>query len=822
MGLPSEINPLAVSGDDYNIQNSLRFRGSASTYLNRTFSATGSQAIFTYSAWVKRAALSAGTFQALLGAYYTTGYFTDVYFSLDDRLGFYNLWGTDLQTIETTQAFRDTSAWYHIVVAVDLNQASYTNGVKMYVNGVQITSFSTTTYTDVFKAGAIGGPYTHYIGCDGQPSATGYFDGYLTEVNVINGQQLTPSSFGKYNSYGIWSPKKYSGTYGTNGFYLNFNRYASVSNLGLDSSGNGLNFTSNHSITYDTYNANDVMYDVPTLTSPTAANYATLSYLDRNFNTTLVWGNLNAGDNSGGGSTWRSLRASIFMTAGKFYYECGFDYLNTSSSPPAYGGIGILSRIDLMADTQYVGSHSDSYSIIVTNTAAYTYNNSTVGATYTGTYLTSVSGGRFQVAVDIDAGKIWFGYNNSWFGGGNPATGTSPNYTFTPGTPYAPAICYYNSSGPINFGQHTLTYTPPAGFNRVNTYNLPRPTIPIASAYMSATTWAGDGLSPRAIDNGVSAVSFKPDFVWLKNRTSAYGHRLTNSINPTVFLASETTGAEQTNYGAFSFLPNGISVSASINDNNIGDNYIAWQWKAGGATTVTNTDGSTSSQVSVNQPAGFSIVKFVAPSTNNQQTFGHGLGAAPEFILAKSRDSTVNWPVFHSSVCSTTTYLLLNTTNAVQTYSSPSIWGGVLPTSTTFGATGAGIGPANGNMIAYCWRSIPGYSLFGYYIGNSSADGPFVNCGFKPRFLMVKCSNTAGTEWIIWDSGRNGYNTTNSILYPNQTYTEYSGSLGAVDFVSNGFKLRNTNSGSASSNISGWTYVYAAFAENPFKYTLAR
>ena len=275
----------------YNLTNSLRFRASASAYLNRTFGAGTSDQKFTISVWVKRGALGATSCIMSNANSIPGSNEAQFVFNNTDNLRFYTSGGT--YSVITTQVFRDPSAWYHLVCQVDVTQATAANRVIMYVNGVQITSYGTANYPPQNTNIGFNNAYAHGIGAY-VATPTQFFDGYIAEFNFIDGQALTPSSFGSYNSTtGVWQPAKYTGTYGTNGFYLPFTNTTSTTTLGYDSSGNGNNWTTNNisitaGVTYDS------MTDVPTLTSATAANFAVWNPLDFAGSPTFSNGNLYA------------------------------------------------------------------------------------------------------------------------------------------------------------------------------------------------------------------------------------------------------------------------------------------------------------------------------------------------------------------------------------------------------------------------------------------------------------------------------------------------------------------------------------------------
>jgi hypothetical protein len=338
--------------------------------------------------------------------------------------------------------------------------------------------------------------------------------------------------------------------------------------------------------------------------------------------------------------------------------------------------------------------------------------------------------------------------------------------------------------------------------------------------YMDATTYTGTGNVASTV---VNAGGFQPDFVWGKARSAVYTNVLYDSVRgtgATKSLYTDDTNAEGF-YSAFtnltSFNSNGFStgVTSSTNVlNNSGTTFVAWQWKAGAGSNVTNTSGTVTSTVSANTTAGFSICTFNAGSTGNQ-SFGHGLGVAPKMVIVKDRVTTgAGWVVYHASVTNANQYLLLSNTAAVSSVTG--VWGSAVPTSTVvnFGSNLATI--ANANTVSYCWAEVPGFSAFGSYTGNGSADGPFIYTGFRPKYVMYKTSSVVG-NWVVVDSSRDLYNPESNYLIPNTNAVEGSATL--MDFLSNGFKLRTAGAGT---NGSGETIIYAAFAETPTKYANAR
>ena len=312
----------------------------------------------------------------------------------------------------------------------------------------------------------------------------------------------------------------------------------------------------------------------------------------------------------------------------------------------------------------------------------------------------------------------------------------------------------------------------------------------------------------------VTGVGFKPDFVWIKNRESSYQHQMYDSVRGAgQKLLPSTTNAESTDTAnVSSFDSNGFSFAGgNVGVNQDTKNHVAWCWKAGGA-AVANTDGSINSSVSANQTAGFSIVSYTG--TGSAGTVGHGLGKRPKVVIVKRRDASTNWPIFFDGISNNTNDLLqLNLTNATAT--AGNFFNSGNTTTTTF-PLGTGDGQTNesgSGHIAYCWAEIEGFSKFGSYVGNGNTDGPFVYCGFKPAWVMIK-SSTVATNWYIFDNSRKSTNSITAVLFSNTSDVE-TDSAHNVDFVSNGFKVRQASG--YGGNNSGATYIFMAFAESPFQ-----
>ena len=849
---------MGASGQQgYQISNSLRFRSSASAYLNRTFSTPTSTQKMTLSCWVKIAVTQASGILTFIngsnGAQTNAG---NSYIQLRSdgtalKLIIYNN-GGGLGSVGGYRTFtgylRDYSAWYHIVLAADTTQASAANRYRGYINGVELTTYIGNDPDQNVSLSWLNTAVLHNIGKGNDGGGPNYTDAYMAEMNWIDGQQLTPSSFGQTDSLtGQWVAKKYSGTYGTNGFYLKFADTSGVTaaTIGKDSSGNGNNWTPNNisntaGVTYD------FMIDSPTV-GPLASNYATLNPLAKGPQFTVSDANLKTGDTTVG-NYHQSIGSTIAVKTGKWYWEIASNgtIYNSRSLGIAFAGDLTTAGDNPMwnASTQLKNYRA----IQLASSTTVQPCRSIAGTVTTSTNITlpvTLTGSNiFMVAMDIDAGAIWFGVDGTWLKSATTAeiiAGTTTNAVYTdiasPSDSWTPALYNYLGASTgygwiANFGQRPFTHTPPTGFKALNTQNLPVPTIFNGAAHHAVNTYTGTNAT-QTINNAVNGTSFQPDLVWAKIRSSTGQHVLTDSVrgvSTQVFTSSTAAETTESTKGITAFNSNGFTVgtdlagTGTVNSN--GYTYVAWQWKAGG-TTVTNTNGTISSQVSVNPTAGFSVVTYTGNGTTSA-TVGHGLGVAPKMIILKSRSGTSDWEVFHTGLSASNGIRLNSAASQVAVGSTSGGLMNTSPTSTTFGFIAGPVNVNNVNAsaetkIAYCFAEVAGYSAFGTYVGNSSTDGPFVYTGFRPRFVLTKAIGTANgtnnsTVWTIFDTTRNTYNPTVAELYPAAITAEGTDSNG-IDILSNGFKLKRN---SEYANWSGTGYIYACFAENPFKYSNAR
>lgn len=744
--MPWPVHPnglLGAQGDNdaYRVERSLRFNSDDSAYLNRTPSNATNLRVFTFSAWVKLT-----KFGDTYGPQFITNQNGGVNFS--DTISIYsdsfNVWFAGATyIIRSTQVLRDSGSWYHLVAAIDTTQATAANRVKLYINGIEVTSLSSSSYPPQNYDTGFNTASVHYIG---QLISTYYSNMYLTEFYWIDGQALTPSSFGETDAItGRWKAKAYSGTYGTNGFYLKFadNSGTTSTTLGKDSSGNSNNWTPNNfSVTVGA--GNDSLVDSPTnygadsyniTVDNSRGNYNTFNPLSKVTTATLTNGNLDAGASG-------IAIGSIGMTSGKWYWE-----VTSTGGATAVGLYG-----ESATSTRSVA----------------------IGVT---------EGFRF----DASAGTLDYTTNGSTF------TSIATGLTSTPYFIYVSTAAATTAS--LNCGQRLFSYAMPSGYKTLCTTNLTTPTIKKPSTAMDVVTYTGTGAS-----NSISSLGFSPDLVWIKNRGGSTSHAIYDTTRGTQSqLSSDTTGDQVTSSsGLTAFGSNGFTISTSTLVNTTGTQYVAWAW-----------DESTQ--------AGLDVVSYTGNGAN--RTIAHTLGVAPKMVIVKARTTAgadQGWPVWHTSIANTT-YLQLNSTSGTAT--GADYWNSTSPTSSVFSlGTNVAVNANNDTYISYLFSEIEGYSKFGSYTGNASADGPFVWCGFKPKYIMVKKTSASG-PWMVFDSSRDSFNVATSELRPNETTAEPIATRGSVDLLSNGFKIRST---SATFLGELGDFIFLAFAESPFKYARAR
>ena len=927
---------------DFKIERSLRFNDNDSAYLSRTFTG-GNRKTWTWSGWFKRSGFSEQVLFIAKGNGSPNPH-NGIWIG-GDRLSMvaypYNF------ALTPSKLLRDPGAWYHFVVAFDTTIASPSSDrIKMWINGELQTQFhGTVTYPSQDFEGLIND--NNQLAQIGQwdPGYNRFLDGYLAEVHFIDGQALSATDFGAFDSNGVWNPIQFTGNHnvgnGANGFYLDFSDNTSTTTLGNDAAGSnnwtlnnfsaaetdvthwrqatgsdwpssghvgslsaksqitisdpqsgslvwdhqntqviglqnitgitslrllissrggaklGINTGAmfnfgNHGGDYSNAQANAAWYTVnnppSTLTSIAATgggmgtgnflsvwgievngtrvvdasgsdcdtlidsptnydadsgnnggNYATLNPLNRHntSNDTLSNGNLNC--SMGGGSAGLT-PSTIAFSSGKFYYEVVF----TTNGSDSVVGIRRADSRNYDNTYMYHGSGNK-------------HKNGSPDATYGDSFT---NGDVIGTAVDMDNGTISF-YKNGVSQG--QAFGIDAGtYTFIQGM-----FGGTNGAYSVNFGQRPFSISSvPTGFKSLCTQNLTDPLINKGSDHFIAKKYNGSS------GDKVVTTGFQPDLVWIKNRTQARWHRLADSVRGVernLYTNSQSGEDNSNNYNHKSFTSTGFTVWDTDRDTNSshGDGYISWSWNGG--STFSNNAGSNGASIAssgtANTAAGFSIVSYTG--TGNAGTVKHGLNTTPEMIWFKGRNFTDDWRVYHKQLDATEPedyYLQLHSTNGRSADQNASFMNNAAPTSSVFSlGTDSAINGSTRQMIAYCFAPTDGYCAVGKFSGNGNSDGAFAYTGFTPAFVMIKSnynydgggSIVNGYNWFMYDNERSEYNLTDDILAANKAFTEESNA--GVDFLSNGFKMRNQNAPNAS-----YDQYYIAFAEHPFKYARAR
>ena len=789
MSIPGTLIPLfnsGAAGGAYQVQRSLRFNSGDSSFLSRTPGSASNRKTWTWAGWIKRSELD-GARQTLFWGSDSSVNSDQNTFELGILSNTLVLGGALNIFRQTTQVFRDASAWMHITVAVDTNNATANERMKIYVNGSLVTAFSIITNLAQGSDTGINQNTQHAISSIQPFSSSRYFSGYLADIHFIDGQALDPSSFTTTDlTTGQLVPKAFTGSYGTNGFKLSFSDNSTAAALGTDTSSNGNTWTTNNfSVTAGS--GNDSLVDTPTsYGTDTGAggevrgNYCTWNPLAGS-TATLSDGNLKRGGSA------NNRMGTFGMSSGKWYWEI----VANSVTGGVFNGITEYSNEPSLYGLNYVYVAS-------------------TGGKYIGETLSAYAnaygvGDVIGFAYDADNGSLVC-YKNG-VSQGVLISGLAGKTLFP--------LCRSDSSAEMvaNFGQRAFSYAAPAGYKCLVDTNLPTPVVAKPNTVFDIALSTGTGAT-----RSVTSLNFTPDLLWFKGRSSARDNVLYDSVRGTTkSVSSNLTASEYTGTDLVSFNSNGFTVGPTdvwYAVNETGLSIVTWAWDAG-TSTVTNTAGSISSQVRANASAGFAVITGSTPSTNINFTFGHGLGVAPSLVIYKHTAVSGNWQTYHRSGGGNNYNL-----NSTAGPANSGTWSGLDPTSTLITIPSSIISANSSAFVCYAFSPVSGYSSFGSYTGNGSADGPFVFCNFRPRWVMVKASSSVSYgSWRIYDSARGSYNVIQQELYANISNSEDASNT-IVDFLSNGFKLR---SGAIDGyNGSGATIIYAAFAESPFQYARAR
>jgi len=731
--------------------------------------------------------------------------------------------------------FRDTGSWYHLVVAIDTTQGSGTTNeadrIKMYVNGVQQTVVAISDgsgYQDFADENQLVA-----VNQDGEQRWGGTVDDgtyahvYLAEINVVDGLQLTPSNFGETKN-GIWIAKSPNvSEYGNHGYRLQFKETGvgagASDTVGADTSGKNNHFTTHSNI---------AVHDCALPDSP-ENNWCTMNPLSPTQGSpNFAEGSLKVSISSNAYSYFQS---SFGVTSGKWYAE--YRVVTVGSTM-----VGIAES---NMEKYYTGANNDPH--LTGGTAWYVngshgyFDGSSVSG---GTFSSSTSytnGDIIALALDMDSStKTIKFYKN-----GSLVNTTNLNANFNEHIVFASNM-YSTTAGVWNFGQDgsfagiltggdvgtetdgnglgKFKYSVPSGYLALSSSNLDDDNYATlgpnsdnnTTDFFTTTYYAGTNDATRTFDLG-----FVSDWAWFKGDSSGYGHQMYDSSRGVQkYLRSNTTGTEVTNSeGVLDFDDSGnllkIGTDAFLNES--GTSVSLWTWRINGGTTATNSNGSADSTVQVNTTVGMSLVLYTGNSTGSgsEQTIGHGLGVIPDVIMFKSRTyASQNWYIHHKGLANgVTTHVELDTNDLE--HGDADYMNEVAPTSSVFSLGHNFTTNKSGeSYIAYCFKSVEGYSKYGNFTGNGSTNGVFVYLGFRPQLIIAKCSSHSGS-WHMVDATRDN----NPIGYYNTDNADAYGDYAHYDILSNGFKVRDNGT---ESNRSGGTFIYMAWANSPFKYANAR
>ena len=826
---------------DETISNSIRINanatGSSAGRLTKTFSTVDSASDFTLNFWIKRNLFGG---QNPVNSGYTQHIFnfrdgtsgsalSDILFVANGSYG-----GGDQIAISdtnsgniilrTTNVLRDPAGWYNIHIASDLNNSTNSEKLKIFINGVE------ASYTTDNR-----GSYTAYSGLKAGAWTIGDYYNYSYSIAstiarwaFVDNSVLAPTVFGELKN-NIWIPKALTGiTWGSAGHLLDFGASgtsADANGIGADTSGQG-----NHWAVTN-IEAHDRLIDTPT------SNFATFNTLDPcGTFTTVSEGGLRAVKD---GAQFAQLYSTFTVSSGKWYAEFIMSDISNASMGVIAGG-----KAENPAANRYLGQDSFTYGLYgdgrKVNNGSYT----SYGVAVTG--ATDNTADVVGVLIDADNGNISFSKNGTVMNSGTPAfSGVTGPFRFAINTEYSDYVHVNfgqddtfggqktgSDSAPDGNGIGKFFDAPPSGYLALANANFDDPAIGAnqtnqADDFFNTLLYTGNASS-----RSLTGVNLQPDWVWFKPRSDNDNNVVFDSVRGAQkFLYVNTTGVEGTRSGdgLSSFDSDGFSIGDWNNINENSQTYVAWNWKAGGSANTFNIDGTghasasaagldggniTPTGASINTTSGISIITYTGNGSANQ-TIKHGLSSPPEFIIIRDRDTNSNnnqWQIIHTHVGDDYGYF---TTDAFTGT------GQMIPTSgdattVTIGRDATALTNESGDdFIMYSFHSVPQYQKFGVYHSNGTADGAYVDVGFRPAFLLLRLISS-GQNWSMYDNKRDPFNFVDEYLIPNDS--QAAGTTESVDFLSNGFKIRN---GSAYIG-SDADYLYWAIAEQDGKFANAR
>ena len=781
--------------DVYTVDNSAMWARGDSRILKKDFGGSGDRRTMTFSTWAKWTGVPYSGQIIFSSGTALTDRFEIEFATADNITIFSKVSNSTILNLGSQIDITDMSDWVNIVVSIDTDQASTAERFRLFVDGVQQTLDVTTDTLGGGNGSADSGDLCHLnseiqhnIGGRASGLTTAYYDGYFAETVFIDGSRLDASSFGQVDAVtNRWVPKDVSGlTFGTNGFYLEYKVATGTGNgVGTDSAG------SNHFTEEGSWATSDQFIDTP------SKNFATLDYATSNGSSTqtLSEGNLTGVKSSSGfQQAYQNFDGFRLQENTGIYFAEVF-----IGADSANFHVGVLSGDPPSSTNRYLGQDTNTFGYEMGGSGR-KVEGTGGGGSYTSYGASYTSGDIVGIEIDTDTGSINFHKNG---------VDQGEAFKFVPG-PYSFSFASESGGGPgtINFGQHMVlggsattfnaaangrfVHTPPTGAKALNSDNMPAATSKI-------TAWA-----------------------WIKNRSASEAsdtsHILVDRLRGVgKVLNTDTTTVEETDAASQDtvqrFFQRGVRIGNDVQVSTYSEEFVLWQWLVGeSATTGTaNDSGSINSTVIAAEPGHFSIVSWTGNTTAGA-TVGHGLGGTPEFIIAIARNENgENKPVYHKDIVTADTdHIKINELNPKST-AGTTIWDGSAMSTTVVGLGAAAQSNSSNasGMIAYCFRSVPGVCKVGAFIGNGVDDGPFINCGFKPAWLLQK--NTAASEhWSVHDTARNPFNPLDEFMKASSAQPKQTSGSNDFDFLSYGFKARGTD---GRVNNAGVLHVYMAMAE---------
>ena len=544
---------------------------------------------------------------------------------------------------------------------------------------------------------------------------------------------------------------------------------------------------------------------------------------------------LTGGDTTSGSTSW--VGTTFALPSGKWYFEVRKS--GATGGWPRVGFYGMGYGGDSLSHVQ--GETDNALSSIRFNQGDNTLSKYPFGSTSSSSVSGSIADGDIlQVAIDVDAGKIWYGVNNTYLVSGDPANGNNPIDDYAEGTYNPVQVCVGTYNTPdlpdINFGQDStfrgqrsaggntdgsfgdFAYAPPSGFLAICSANLPisddidpaQTDDDFPQKLFNAITWTGNRVYNSTVNN-ITGVGFQPDLVWLKFRDQTYDWRLVDSSRGVTkaIRSNKTTGEQTEANGIYQFDSDGFSVKGDNNYNYNGGAFIGYCWRANGGNVSSNSDGSITSSVQTSPAKNFSIITYSGNGSNS--TIGHGMTKKPAFIVVKNLNDSDHWAIYHESM---TADFYTAFTGSIFS-NNATFWNDTEPTTSVISiGTNNRVNGSGDNFVCYAWSQVEGMQRFSTYQGNGNSNGSTILLGFRPRMIFIK-KNANSSDFHNFDTARNTFNPVDTFVSWDSTTADDTASSNSIDFLSQGFKVRNNASGL---NASGSTYVFGAWGDVSYKY----